>query len=279
IKFTEQGEVVLHAHTESQSDHAIQVQFSVMDTGIGIPPEKQSLIFEAFSQADSSTTRRYGGTGLGLAISAQLVGLMGGSICVESQAGRGSTFHFSANFEVQQRGMEQPFFPWRPLTDLPVLVVDDYATNRQILMEVLTNWHMRPVAVESGPAALDALEESPRAGQPFAVALLDGHMPNMDGFTLAEQISKDERHSNLKVIILTSAGLPEDVTRCRKLRISASLTKPIKQSELFDAIISVIGEPSAKQPRGTRQRKKALAVQGQLHVLVAEDNDINQLVA
>jgi len=279
IKFTEQGEVVLRAQTESNSNNNIQLHFSVTDTGIGIPPEKQSLIFEAFSQGDNSTTRRYGGTGLGLAISAQLVELMGGNISVESQPGRGSTFHFSSRFEVQRPGIEQPLAGWRTLTDLPVLVVDDNATNRQILTEVLTNWRMCPVAVESGPAALDALEKSLRAGQPFAVALLDGHMPDMDGFALAERISQDGRYSDLKVVILSSACRPDDVSRCHKLGISASLTKPIKQSELFDVIISVIGESATKRSSGTRRRKKGRGKHRGLRVLVAEDNEVNQLVA
>ena len=279
IKFTEQGEVVLRTQTESYSNGNLQLHFSVTDTGIGIPLEKQSLIFEAFSQADSSTTRRYGGTGLGLAISAQLVELMGGNISVESQPGRGSTFHFSSRFEVQRPGMEQPLTGRRTLTDLPVLVVDDNATNRQILTEVLTNWRMCPVPVESGPAALDALEKSLRAGRLFAVALLDGHMPNMDGFALAERISQDGRYSDLKVVILTSACRLEDVSRCRKLGISASLSKPIKQSELFDVIISVIGEPSTKRSRGMRRHKKGRARHRELRVLVAEDNEVNQLVA
>lgn len=279
IKFTEQGEVVLRAQMESQNGGEINVHFSVADTGIGIPPEKQSLIFEVFSQADSSTTRRYGGTGLGLAISAQLVELMGGSISVESQLGQGSTFHFTSRFQIQPSRKEQPLIEWRTLTDLPVLVVDDNATNRQILMEVLTNWRMRPVVVDSGPAALATLEESLRTQQPFAVALLDGQMPDMDGFALAENISRDKRHSDLKVIILTSAGCPEDTGRYRKLGAFASLSKPIKQSELFDVIISAIGEPSTKGSRGKRSRKKGRTKTAGLRVLVAEDNDVNQLVA
>lgn len=279
IKFTEQGEVVLRAETESQGNGDIQLRFSVKDTGIGIPAEKQSLIFEAFSQADGSTTRRYGGTGLGLAISAQLVELMGGSISVESEPGRGSTFHFSSRFALGRPGVEQSPAPWRPLTNLPVLVVDDNATNRQILTEVLGNWRMRPVAVASAPAALETLEKSLRANEPFAVAILDGHMPNMDGFALAERISQDKRHRDLKVLILTSAGRPEDLRRCRKLGISTSLNKPVKQSELFDAIISAIGEPDTKRSHGMPRRKKGRAEQGKLRVLVAEDNEVNQLVA
>ena len=279
IKFTEQGEVVLRAETESQGDGDIQLHFSVTDTGIGIPAEKQSLIFEAFSQADGSTTRRYGGTGLGLAISAQLVELMGGNIAVESEPGRGSTFHFSSRFALARPGMGQSPAPWRPLTDLPVLVVDDNATNRQILTEVLGNWSMRPVAVASAPLALETLEKSLRASQPFAVAILDGQMPTMDGFSLAERIAQDKRHRDLKVVMLTSAGRSEDVRRCRKLGISASLTKPIKQSELFDAIISAIGEPGPRRSPGMLPRKKGRAEQGELRVLVAEDHEVNQLVA
>src|SRR4029077_17406903 len=182
IKFTEQGEVVLRVQAETNHNGDIQLHFSVADTGIGIPPDKQAVIFEAFSQADSSTTRRYGGTGLGLAISAQLVELMGGSIWVESQPGRGSTFHFTARFDVQQPGMENLPSRWRTLTDLPVLIVDDNATNRRILEEVFTNWCMRPIAVDGGVAALATLEKSMRTDQPFAVVLLDGHMPDMDGF-------------------------------------------------------------------------------------------------
>jgi len=279
IKFTEHGEVVLRVGAESLRNGNAQLHFSVADTGIGIPPEKQAVIFEAFSQADSSTTRRYGGTGLGLAISAQLVELMRGSISVESQPGRGSTFHFTAEFEVQQPGMEKAVAPWRNLTDLPVLIVDDNATNRRILEEVFTNWSMRPVTVESGAAALGILEKSLGANQPFAVVLLDGHMPSMDGFAVAERITQDHRYAGIKLVMLTSAGQPEDVARCRKLGISAYLTKPIKQSELFDVIINAIGPPAPERPTAPQRRKGARPSQRSLRVLVAEDNRVNQLVA
>ncbi len=279
IKFTEHGEVVLRVQAESRHNHNAQLRFSVTDTGIGIPPEKQAVIFEAFSQADSSTTRRYGGTGLGLTISAQLVELMGGRIAVESRPGQGSTFHFTAVFEVQLSGMEKPPFHWRTLTDLPVLIVDDNATNRRILEEVLSNWHMRPVAVISGAVALAALEESLHADQPFAVVLLDGHMPDMDGFSVADRISHDRRYAGIKLVMLTSAGQPEDVARCRKLGISAHLTKPIKQSELFDVIVTAIGQPVVESPRASHRGKKAQPAQRTLQVLIAEDNQVNQLVA
>jgi PAS domain S-box-containing protein len=279
IKFTELGEVVLRVEAESRGDGNALLRFSVADTGIGIPQEKQAVVFEAFSQADSSTTRRYGGTGLGLAISAQLVELMGGKISVESQPGRGSTFHFTAQFEVQQPGLEKPPARWRTLTDLPVLIVDDNATNRRILEEVFTNWRMCPVAVEGGASALATLEESLHADQSFAVVLLDGHMPDMDGFAVAERISQDRRYAGIKLVMLTSAGHPEDVARCRRLGISAYLTKPIKQSELFDVIITAISQPAGERPRAPRPAREARRPQRKLHVLLAEDNQVNQLLA
>jgi PAS domain S-box-containing protein len=279
IKFSERGEVVLRVQAEPRGNGDVRLGFSVADTGIGIPLEKQAVIFEAFSQADSSTTRRYGGTGLGLAISAQLVELMGGRISVESEPGRGSTFRFTARFEVQQPGMEELPPRWRSLSDLPVLIVDDNATNRRILEEVITNWHMRPVAVEGGASALAALEKSVRADQPFAVVLLDGHMPDMDGFAVAERISQERRYAGVKIVMLTSAGQAKDVARCRRLGISAYLTKPIKQSELFDVIVSAMGQPVGERPRAPQPRKRSQRGQRRLQVLVAEDNQVNQLVA
>lgn len=276
IKFTDQGEVVLEAQLKSSSREKVQLLFAVRDTGIGIPLDKQQIIFDAFSQADSSTTRRYGGTGLGLAISAQLVQLMNGTISVESEPGHGSTFHFTAWFDTAGTAVEQATGEWRSLTDLPVLIVDDNATNRLILKEVFTNWHMRPIAVDGGPAALAALDKSSHERQPFAIVLLDGHMPGMDGFTVAQRIIQDGRYAGTKVVMLTSSGDPEDVARCRKLGISAYLTKPTKQSELFDVVVSVMSEPvveEAKSPKKPRARR------GGLRVLVAEDNQVNQLVA
>jgi PAS domain S-box-containing protein len=279
IKFTEHGEVVLRVVPEPPENGTVQLHFSVTDTGIGIPPEKQAIIFEAFSQADSSTTRRYGGTGLGLAISAQLVGLMGGTVSVESIPDRGSTFRFSARFEIEPPGAEKPLPARRNLTGLPVLIVDDNATNRRILEEVFTNWRMRPLAVESGRAAIEKLEEARAAGQPFAVAVLDGHMPEMDGFDVAERILRDQRYAHLRVVMLTSAGQSDDVLRCRKLGISAYLTKPIKQSELFDVLIGALGQQMTGGAGASLRRRKARTSATGLHVLVAEDNAVNQLVA
>lgn len=279
IKFTEHGEVVLRVELQSHHNGNVELHFSVADTGIGIAPEKQTIIFEAFSQADSSTTRRYGGTGLGLAISAQLVKLMGGTISVDSKPERGSTFHFTAWFEVQQSGAEKHPRHRLSLSNLPVLIVDDNATNRRILAEVFTNWRMKPALADSGATAITRLEKSLRAKRPFAVALLDGHMPDMDGFALAEHIVQDGRYGDLKVVLLTSAGLPQDIARCRKLGITAYLSKPIKQSELFDVIVSTISEPVAEKPIAPKGRKKASRTRRGLSILVAEDNPVNQLLA
>ena len=279
IKFTDHGEVVLRVRPESNVDGEVRLHFSVTDTGIGIPAEKQKLIFEAFSQADSSTTRRYGGTGLGLAISQQLVELMGGRIWVESHAGQGSTFHFTATFEVQSPAVQQPDSLGLQLTDLPVLIVDDNETNRRILEEVLTNWHMQPVAADGSAAALAAMEKSAAENHPFKVILLDAHMPMMDGFGLAERIQKDPRCRGIRLIMLTSAGQPEDVSRCQALGISAYLTKPVKQSELLDVIVSVLS-PREQQPSlASQPRRGSRSIRRRLKVLLAEDNAVNQLLA
>jgi PAS domain S-box-containing protein len=279
IKFTDRGEVVLRVEPESQLDGEVRLHFSVTDTGIGIPPEKQKLIFEAFSQADSSTTRRFGGTGLGLAISQQLVELMGGRIWVESHVGQGSTFHFTAAFDMQSPASLQPESLGLELTDLPVLIVDDNETNRRILEEVLTNWHMHPVATDGSVAALAALEESVAENRPFKVILLDAHMPTMDGFGLAKRIQHDPGCHGIKLIMLTSAGQPEDVSSCETLGISAYLTKPVKQSELFDLIVSVLGPQEQRPSVGSGPPRGLRSIRHRLKVLLAEDNAVNQLLA
>src|SRR5262249_22756701 len=192
IKFTERGEVVLQVEVRARSEREVCLHLAVSDTGIGIAPEQQAKLFKAFSQADTSTTRKYGGTGLGLAISARLVQMMGGEVWLESQVGRGSTFHFTVRFGLA-RGPVAPPAPAEPdrVQGLPVLVVDDNATNRRILQEMLTNWGLRPTAVEGGREALAALEQARGAGSPFALVLLDAMMPEMDGFTLAARIRRD----------------------------------------------------------------------------------------
>jgi signal transduction histidine kinase/DNA-binding response OmpR family regulator len=277
IKFTERGEVVVRVQTESQAPDEVELQFSVSDTGIGIPEEKQRIIFDAFAQADSSMTRRFGGTGLGLAISSQLVELMGGRIWIESDLGRGSTFHFTARFAVGV-GAAAPVQPAQPvqLRDLRVLVVDDNATNCRILQEMLSFWHMRPTPVSSGAAALQALARGRAAGDPFELVLLDVMMPEMDGFEVAQEIRRDAEMADLPIVLLTSGGHLGEITRSRNLGIDDCLTKPISQSELLDAILTAVGsrvpELAAAAAPGPEHDERV----GSLRILLVEDNPINQ---
>jgi PAS domain S-box-containing protein len=282
IKFTEHGEVVVQVNVETHGEPDILLHFSVTDTGIGIPIDKQQHIFEAFAQADSSTTRKYGGTGLGLAISAQLCELMNGVMWVESEEGRGSIFHFTAHFgkpgtPAKKSGEFEPV----KLRDLPVLVVDDNSTNRKILEEMIANWRMKPVAAPSGPAAMEALQQAHKNGTPFRLVLLDGHMPGMDGFEVAARVKQDPQLHGAEVILLTSAGRSEDVARAKTVGVAAALSKPVKQSELWDAIVTALNVPGrqkARTPTSAAARTRARARQP-LRVLLAEDNPVNQEVA
>ena len=280
IKFTEHGEVVLRAALESQSSDKVLLHFSVTDTGIGIPIEQQQRIFEAFAQADASTTRKYGGTGLGLAISARLSELMGGLMWVESEVGVGSAFHFTARFALPQRmGANAVEFvaPVR-LRDLPVLVVDDNETNRRILEEMVSNWKMKPVTAESGRAALKMMTRAYDDGESFRLVLLDGHMPEMDGFEVAARVKQDPNLRGAAVILLTSAGLREDISRAKTVGASAALTKPVKQSELWDAIVNALHLPGKREVASAASKRRNAAAQ-KLRVLVAEDNPVNQDLA
>lgn len=279
IKFTEAGEVLVRVRVASQTTEAVQLHFTVSDTGIGIPADKQDHIFEAFSQADGSTTRHYGGTGLGLSISSRLVELMGGKIWVESQFGEGSTFHFTAMFGLRTSQGTETFGPLG-CENLKVLVVDDNKTNRFILSEMLSNWHMRPTAVESGKEALQALEKARAAGETFSLVMLDAQMPEMDGFSLAEKIRDNPALAGATVMMLSSSGQTGDAARDRELGIAANLTKPVRQSELYNAILRLVGVPSAENIGRDTHEKDALADTGtRYHVLLAEDNVINQRLA
>ena len=283
IKFTEHGEVVVQVNVEAHGEPDILLHFSVTDTGIGIPLDKQQHIFEAFAQADSSTTRKYGGTGLGLAISAQLCELMNGVMWVESEEGRGSIFHFTAHFgRPEARGEKSGESEPVKLRDLPVLVVDDNSTNRKILEEMIANWRMKPVAAPNGPAAMEALQRAHKNGTPFRLVLLDGHMPGMDGFEVAARVKQDPQLHGAEVILLTSAGRSEDVARAKAVGVAAALSKPVKQSELWDAIVTALNVPGQQKTRGASPsaaaRTRARAQQP-LRVLLAEDNPVNQEVA
>jgi PAS domain S-box-containing protein len=278
IKFTDEGEVMLEVKRQNQSGSILELHLSVADTGIGISRGKREAIFGAFEQADSSTTRKYGGTGLGLSISAELVKLMGGRMWVESTEGRGSEFHFTIALGLGKAMTRSTTKQMSTLTDLPILVIDDNASNRRILQEILTNWRMKPLIAKSGPEGLEMLAAHRKAKQSVAIALLDVHMPEMDGFAVADQIKRDPWSRNVKVFLLTSAGRPDDIARCRELGISAYLTKPIKQSELFDAIVTALATRPKRAPTTERDEPRHPSSRP-MRVLLAEDNPVNQRLA
>jgi signal transduction histidine kinase/DNA-binding response OmpR family regulator len=279
IKFTETGEIFVSVEKERENSSGVQLHFSVRDTGIGIAQEKQGRIFDAFSQADGSTARKYGGTGLGLAISRRLVEMMGGSIWVESQPAKGSTFHFSLDFGVQEAPPVRPALQPQVLRGLDALIVDDNYTNRRVLQGMLARWGMRPTAVEGGRAALQAMDAANKAGRPFSLILLDGHMPEIDGFALAEQIRRQTQLTRVTIMMLTSAGHLGDAARCRELEIAAYLVKPISQSELLSTICRVLGESRNRETAPTVAQQGGGEHEAQLRILLAEDNAVNQLVA
>jgi signal transduction histidine kinase/DNA-binding response OmpR family regulator/ligand-binding sensor domain-containing protein len=279
LKFTEKGEITLRVQKESGNGAVTLLHFSVQDTGIGIPTEKQARIFDAFTQADGSTTRRFGGTGLGLTICRQLVEMMGGQLWVESIPGQGSTFHFLARFVVSTGAGSQRPMEMDTLQGMRVLVVDDNLTNREILGSLLARWHMQPTLVGGGVDALQALTRASQLNQPFALVLADSCMPDMDGFQLAEEIRKNPRLANTTIIMLTLAGLRGETARCRELGLEGYLTKPVSQTELRDAVLRVAGIlNSAEKPLPVPFH--LLPEEGRsLHILLAEDNTVNQRLA
>ncbi len=281
IKFTEKGEIVVSAKEEEKNKDEVCLHFTVADTGVGIPTTKQRDIFNAFAQADSSTTREHGGSGLGLAIASQLAELMGGRIWVESKVGKGSTFHFRVRLGLL-KGPQEKLIPaeLKDLKDLSVLVVDDNDTNRYILKEILTNWHINSAEVNSGQGALAVMKQAKKVGRPFSLVLIDYNMPEMDGFTLAEKINQDPDLAKSIIMMLTSAATRGDSARCRKLGISSYLIKPIKQSELLDAIMLSLGAATEEiEPAPLITRHTIRESRRGLRILLAEDNIINQKVA
>jgi signal transduction histidine kinase/CheY-like chemotaxis protein len=282
IKFTHAGEVVVHVRArERQADHVI-LEFSITDTGIGIPRDKQARMFEAFEQADTSTTREYGGTGLGLAISKQLVELMQGEIGIESDVGKGTTFRFTVRFKLQpkpagdRRHSQQDY-----LQGLRVLVVDDNETNRFILQETTNVWGMKPAVASGVDEAIATLEQARASGQPIELVLTDMYMPRRDGFALIEWLRARPDYADVKVMILSSGPTAEHRARAREMHVTSYLTKPVRQSTLFDAIATAIGPaevhsapPAAASAAGPQDQ----AVRS-LQVLLAEDNPVNQMTA
>ena len=278
VKFTRQGEILVNVQRNECTDQELEIQFNVSDTGIGIPSEKHSVIFEAFAQADGATTRNYGGTGLGLAISAQLAGMMGGRIWVESATGQGSTFSFTVRLGVAVAPQNASVALLHDeLLHLPVLIVDDNATNRRILVEMTHGWGMQPTSARGGSDALILLNRAKQDGTIFRLALIDGNMPGMDGFELAERIKRDPQLSGATIMMLTSSEYQGDAARCRELGIAAYLVKPIRKSELLTAILTVLGHQTASLPELVT-RATLGKTRSSLHILVAEDNPINQLL-
>ncbi|MFZ0412015.1 MAG: response regulator [Candidatus Acidiferrales bacterium] len=280
VKFTEQGEVVLRAEIESQRESGVMLHFSVTDTGIGIAPENQQRIFEAFAQGDASTTRKYGGTGLGLAISAQLAALLGGRIWVESKQSEGSAFHFTARFKERSGTAENagPALPEK-LRGTRMLIADDNAMSRRILAELAASWGLRATAVESGEAALRELEGTKKSGREFRVILLDAHMPGMDGFETAKRIMKDGRLRGAALLLMTAAGKHEDVARAQRVGAKAALAKPVKRWELWEMVAAALHVPGSQNQHAQEDRLHGKKARRALRILVAEDNAVNQELA
>jgi CheY-like chemotaxis protein len=281
VKFTAVGEIAVEVAAESRGPGQAVLHFTVRDTGIGIPPEKQATIFEAFSQADGSTARRFGGTGLGLTISSRLVDMMGGRIWLESQPGEGSCFHFTAPVELTFGHVEAEPPALDGFAGLRVLIVDDNATNRRILGTMLDRWGMQAVPAAGGAEAMDLFRQTdPQAG-PFALLLVDAHMPGMDGFELVARLEKeaDLSLSHTTVMMLTSSARNSDPARCRELGIAACLAKPVMQGQLSDAILAAMGRKAAAEKALPMADRAARLGESGLRVLLAEDNAVNQKLA
>jgi PAS domain S-box-containing protein len=277
LKFTDRGEILLRVETEALTQEDALLHFALRDTGIGIPRDKQRVIFEAFAQVDSSTTRRFGGTGLGLTISARLVAMMQGRMWVESELGKGSTFHFTARLRLAKVGAQPKRTAPVRLRGVPILIVDDNATNRRVLDETLSLWGMKTCEAADGLQAVMALKHARQSGEPIQLVLTDAHMPMMDGFRLAEEIRREPQLAATQVILVTSGGQRGDAARCRELGISAYLTKPVRQVDLLEAIVNILGsrarapeKPSVVTRHSLREKRRGL------QILVAEDNIVNQ---
>lgn len=280
IKFTEKGEVAVSVRVESEDHERITLHFAVLDTGIGISPEHLSKVFEAFEQADTSMTRRFGGTGLGLSISSRLVSLMGGRIWVQSQLGVGSTFHFLVPFSksVAPPAPRVSNNDLQVLSGMRVLIVDDNDTNRRILLRMCQNWRMNPVAVPNAADALEQLRHASETGPPFDLVLTDASMPDVDGFTLASHIHQDNKISSVVVMMLTSLDQAATSKDLERLGIRSFLVKPVKQSDLLDAIMLAMDGRRTDSPAPTDTQLASVTLPP-LRILLAEDSLANQKLA
>ncbi|MBW2112847.1 MAG: response regulator [Deltaproteobacteria bacterium] len=276
LKFTEKGEVVVEVRLLEEADDHVFLHFLVRDTGIGISRDRQEKIFEAFSQADESTTRKYGGTGLGLSISSRLASMMGGKIWVESEPGEGSTFQFTARFGLQEAPLSSGKEKLSDLKGMPVLVIDDNATNGEILREILLGWDMEPT-IASGKDALRVVTGAARSGKPFSLVLLDAQASKKGGFEIASEIKKRPEWAAPIIMITSSVGIRGDAEKSRKLGIAAYLTKPIRHSDLLDAILTVLDIQRTGYGKGDLVTKHSVREKrARLRILLAEDNMVNQ---
>ena len=282
VKFTPSGEIAVRVVVEEETDHEVVLRLEVRDTGIGIATEQQSLLFEAFSQADASTTRKYGGTGLGLAICKRLVDLMEGSIGVQSEPGAGSTFWFTTRLEKGSETQLATAAKPRALDGVRLLVVDDNATNRKVVVQTLAQWGTRPSSAASAHEAMGMLRSAAETAQRYQVAILDYHMPEVDGFELARTIASDPVLADTRLVMLTSSGKRGDEGRARQAGIQAFLTKPARQSALYDAVSTVLAleAPSvSSSPLVTRFTLAEARSRARGRLLVVEDNPVNQKVS
>ena len=275
LKFTEEGEIVIRVEKESETNDSVKLHFMVSDTGIGIPKDKLDSIFKSFEQVDGSVTRKFGGTGLGLSITRQFVEMMGGEIHVESpnnqqsKGGPGSIFHFTICFELSRSKDIRVLRPKpQDLSGMPVLIVDDNTTNRILLQEMTTSWGLVPTITASGKEALDRFNKAFASGSPFSLILLDMQMPELDGFDVAKMIKDAPSGKDARIIMLSSSGQKGDADRCKEVGISGYLPKPIKKSDLYDAILMTMGLGSEEMPT-VITRHKVYEARESLNILLA----------
>ena len=280
IKFTEQGEILVDISCVEQKNSGLLLRFAVTDTGVGIPPDKQKFIFEAFTQADSSTTRRFGGTGLGLAISSRLISLMGGDLEVHSELGRGSTFSFTV-WLARGTSTTVPSIHVRPdtLQGIDVLIVDDNATDRRLLEEMVRSWGMHPLLASTAPEALQQLEQRAHSAKAIPLLVTDVHMPEMDGLMLVEQIRGNPQLADLRIFVLKSGDQGNETARWEKLGVAARLMKPVKQSELLTAIKKSLSAGRRVSDRAAEKPAEDIPHIAPLRILLAEDGLANQKLA